>query len=80
MDSKGASTLMGPNGPYSKLIYLVDMDYEGQISFKFTFVHKDVLVIMEGCAGVSEQGIWIWLIDYLVGPIGLINQLWPILG
>ena len=71
---------MGPNGPYSKLIYLVDMDYEGQISFKFTFVHKNVLVIMEGCVGVSEQGLWIGLIDKLVGLIGLINQSQPILS
>nr|CAN66007.1 hypothetical protein VITISV_006818 [Vitis vinifera] len=34
---------MGPNGPYSKLIYLVDKDYEGRIDSKFTFVHKGVM-------------------------------------
>ena len=32
--------LMGPNGPCFELIYLVGMDYEDQISFRFTFVHK----------------------------------------
>ena len=37
---------MGLNSPHSKLIYLVGMDYEGQISFRFTFVHKGVLVSM----------------------------------
>ena len=54
---------MGPNGPRSKLIYLVDTDYEGWIGSRFTFVHKSILVIMEGCTRVSEQGLWIWLID-----------------
>ena len=29
LDSEIASTPMGPNGPYSKLIYLIGMDYEG---------------------------------------------------
>ena len=46
MDSEGASIPMGPNGPRSKLIYLVGMDYEGRIGFRFTFVHKGILVIM----------------------------------
>ena len=45
---------MGPNGPRSKLIYHVGTDYEGQIDFKFTFVHKGILVIKQGCIGVSE--------------------------
>ena len=36
---------MGPNGPRSKLIYFVGMDYEGWISSRFTFLHKDILVI-----------------------------------
>ena len=45
---------MGPIGPRSKLIYLVGMSYEGQIGSRFTFVHKGVLVIMQGCIGVSE--------------------------
>ena len=71
---------MGPSGPYSKLIYLVGMGYEGRIGFRFTFVHKGILVIMQGYIGVSEQGLWIRLIDQLVGPIVLINQLEPILG
>ena len=47
---------MDPNGPYSELIYLVGIGYEGQIDFRFTFVHKDILVISLGCIGVSEQG------------------------
>ena len=51
MDYKGANTHMGPSDPRSKLIYLVDMDYEGQIGFRFTFVHKGVLVIIQGCIG-----------------------------
>ena len=46
LDYEGANTPMGPSGPYSKLIYLVGMDYEGQISSRFTFVHKGVLVSM----------------------------------
>ena len=54
---------MGPNGPYSKLIYLVDKDYEGRIDYKFTFVHKGVMVITQCYIGVSEQGLWIGLID-----------------
>ena len=40
------STSMCPNGPHSKLIYHDAMVYEGQIGFKFTLVHKGVLVIM----------------------------------
>ena len=46
MDSEGASIPMGPNGPHSKLIYLVGMDYEGRIGSKFTCVYKGVLVTM----------------------------------
>ena len=53
---------MGPNGPPSELIYLGGMDYEGRIDLRFTFVHKGVLISMEGCIGVSEQGLWIGLI------------------
>ena len=33
---------------------------------RFTFVHKGVLVIIQGCIGVSEQGLWIGLLDSLV--------------
>ena len=54
---------MGSNGPYFKLIYLFSTDYEGQIGSRFTFVHKGVLVIIQGCTGLSEQGLWIRLID-----------------
>ena len=45
---------MGPNGPRFDLIYLVGMDYEGQINSRFTLVHKGTLVITQGCIGVSE--------------------------
>ena len=54
---------MGPNGPCFELIYLVGMGYEGWIGFKFTFVHKGILIITQGCIGVSEQGLLIELID-----------------
>ena len=37
---------MGPSGPRSELINLVGMGYEGWIDFRFTFVHKGILVIM----------------------------------
>ena len=47
---------MGPSGPYSELIYLAGIDCEGQISYRFTFFHKSVLVIMQGCTEVSKQG------------------------
>ena len=36
---------MGPNGPYSKLIYLGGTGYEGCIGSRFTFVYQGVLVI-----------------------------------
>ena len=55
LDYEGASIPMGSSGPYYELIYLVGMGYEGQIGSRFTFVHKGVLVIMQGCIGVSEQ-------------------------
>ena len=71
---------MGPSGPPSELIYLVGKGYEGQIDSRFTFVHKGILLITQGCIGVNEQGLWIGLIDQLVGVVGLINQLGPILG
>ena len=48
---------MGLSGPRSKLIYLVGMGYEGWIDSTFTFVHKGVLVITQGCIEVSEQGL-----------------------
>ena len=48
---------MGPNGLDFELIYLVSMGYKGQIDSRFTFVHKGVLVIMQGCIEVSEQGL-----------------------
>ena len=37
---------MGHSGPDFELIYLVGMGYEGWIDFRFTFMHKGVLVIM----------------------------------
>ena len=54
---------MGPSGPYSELIYLVGIGYEGQIDFRFTFVINDILVITQGCTKISGQGFWIGLID-----------------
>ena len=54
---------MGLSGPHSQLIYLVGMGYEGWIGSNYTFVHKGILVITQGCIGVSEQGLWIGLID-----------------
>ena len=48
---------MGPSGPRFELIYVVGMGYEGRIGFRFTFVHKNILLIMQGCIGVSEQGL-----------------------
>ena len=35
---------MGRSDPRFELIYLIDMDYEGWIDSRFTFVHKSVLV------------------------------------
>ena len=54
---------MDPNGPCSELIYLVGMGYKSRIDSTFTFVYKGILVITQGCIRVSEQGLWIWLID-----------------
>ena len=48
---------MGPSGPYSKLIYHDSKIYKGWIDSKFTFLHKGVLVIMQGCIGDSEQSL-----------------------
>ena len=56
LDYEGASIPISPNGPCYKLIYLVGTNYEGWIGFRFTFVRKGVLVIMQGC-------LWIGLID-----------------
>ena len=54
---------MGPSGPCFELIYLVGMDFKGWIGSKFTYVHKGILVIMQGCTTVSEQGLYIGLND-----------------
>ena len=54
---------MGPSGPHFELIYLGSMDYEVWIDFRFTFVYKGILVIMQYYTEVSEQGFWIELID-----------------
>ena len=45
LDSKGASIPIGSSGPYFEIIYFVGMGYEGQIDFRFNFMHKGVLVI-----------------------------------
>ena len=62
-DYKGVNIPMGPNGTRFELICLVGMDYEAQIDSRFIFMHKGILVITQGCIGVSEQGIWIGVID-----------------
>ena len=63
LDYEETSIPIGPNGPHLELIYLVGMGYDGWISSRFTFVHKGILVITQGCIGVSVQGLWIGLID-----------------
>ena len=45
MDFEGSNTPMGPNDPYSELIYHNDMIYEDWIGSKFIFVYKGVLAI-----------------------------------
>ena len=80
MDFEGANTPMGLNGPYFELIYHDDTIYEGWIDSRFTLIHKGILIIIQGCIGDSEQGLWIGLIDWLDDSMWLINQLGPILG
>ena len=63
MDYEGDSFPMDPKGLRFELIYLIGMGYEGRIGSTYTFVHKGILVIMQGCIGVSEQSLWIGLID-----------------
>ena len=48
---------MGSSGPYSELIYLVGMGYEGRIGSRFTFVHMDILAITQSFTRVSQQGL-----------------------
>ena len=43
---------MDPNGSFFKLIYLIDMVYEAWTSYRY--VHKGILLIMQGCIRVSE--------------------------
>ena len=62
-DYEGDSIPMGPSGPHFELIFFDDTVYEGLMSFQFTFVHKDVLVIMQGCTRVSEWYLQTRLID-----------------
>ena len=57
------NSLMGPSSPYFKLIYHDDMVYESWIGPRFILVHKDVLVITQGCIRDSEQGLQIRVID-----------------
>ena len=52
---------MGPIGPHFELTYIVSIGFKGRISSKFPFVHKRILVIMQGYTRVSEQGLWIWV-------------------
>ena len=46
LDYERVNIPMGPSSPCFELIYLVGMGYERRIDFRFTFVHKGVLVIM----------------------------------
>ena len=55
MDFEGTNTFMGLNGPRFEFISLVGMDYEDQIGYRFTSVHKKDLVIMQYCIEVNEQ-------------------------
>ena len=57
LDYEGASIPIGSSGSHFELINLVGMGYEGQISSKFTFMHKGVFIITQGCIRVSEQGL-----------------------
>ena len=57
MDFERASTLMGLNGPYTKLIYHDNTVFESWIDFRFTLMHKGVLVIIKGCIEDSEKGL-----------------------
>ena len=54
---------MGPSSLCFKLIYHGDTVYEGWIDFKFTLIHKDVLVITYGNTKDSKQDLQIGLID-----------------
>ena len=45
---------MCPNGHHFELIYHGGMVYEDWIGFRFTIMHKGVLVIMQVCMGNSE--------------------------
>ena len=47
---------MGLNGPCFELIFHDNIAYESWIDYKFTFMHKGVLVIMQSCIGDNEQG------------------------
>ena len=53
LDSKGASTPMGPNGPRSNLIYHHGMVYKRWIDYKFILICKGVLVITQYYIGDS---------------------------
>ena len=46
---------MGPNDPYSELVYHDDKVYEDWISSWFTLVNKNIMVIMQVYIGDSEQ-------------------------
>ena len=54
---------MGLSGPHSELIFLDDTVYEGWMSFQFTFVHKGIFVIVQGCIGMSEWYLYTQLTD-----------------
>ena len=66
---------MGPSSPYFELICDDDMVYESWIGPRSTLVHKDVLVITQGCIRDSEQSLQIGVINKLDSFVRLINQL-----
>ena len=49
---------MGPSDPCSKLIFLGGTVYKGWMGFQFTFMHKGILVITQGCIRISEWYLW----------------------
>ena len=54
---------MDPSVTLFELIYNDDMIYESLINSTSILVHKGVLIIMQGCIGDNEQGLYIGLID-----------------
>ena len=45
------------------LMYLVITIYESRINSRFIFVHKGILLIIQGCSRASEQDLYIRIIN-----------------